>query len=141
MQTEERNSPQQTSSSQNLREDSGAGPVGGWRKWLVEAARFWEPRRVLYNLILAAFATAWVALSWPHFRPAMTLDSLLKLFVLGLLANICYCAAYVVDIPFQASGVSAVSSKQRWGLWLAGTLLAVLFENYWIADEIYPYVQ
>jgi hypothetical protein len=25
-------------------------------------------------------------------------------------------------------------------VWLAGTPFAVLLENYWIADEIYPYV-
>ena len=52
-------------------------------KGLRDAARFWEPRRPLYNLLLFAVVV----------------------------------------------------------LWVVGTLLAILFENYWIADEIYPFVQ
>jgi len=33
-----------------------------------------------------------------------------------------------------------VWNRQRWAIWVVGTLLAILFENYWIADEIYPFV-
>ena len=106
-----------------------------------EAARYWEPRRVIYNLVLAAIAVAWVAGTWPHFRPAFKLESLLALAVLALLANVCYCAAYLVEIPLQHSALSAVWKRRRRGLWVLGMLLAVLFENYWIAEEIYPYVQ
>jgi hypothetical protein len=123
----------------------GKGPTGGWRGSLVEAARFWEPRRVIYNLILTAFVVLWVVKTWPHFRPAMTLDALLKLTVLGLLANVCYCAAYLVDLAMQWSspgaGRGATWGRRRWGLWLLGTLLAIMVENYWIADEIYPSVR
>jgi hypothetical protein len=28
-----------------------------------------------------------------------------------------------------------------WILWLMGMLFAIVFENYWIADEIYPFVR
>lgn len=110
-------------------------------KGLAEAARFWEPRRVIYNLVLTAFVVAWVAGTWPHFRPAMHLQSLLFLVVFALLANVCYCAAYLAELPIQGLGLSAVwIRRQRWAIWVIGTLLAVLFENYWIADEIYPFV-
>ncbi len=85
----------------------GKAPTGGRRGSLAEAARFWEPRRVIYNLILTAVAVFWVVKTWPHFRPAMRLDALLKLTVLALLANLCYCAAYVVDIAMQQSGPGA----------------------------------
>ncbi len=30
--------------------------------------------------------------------------------------------------------------RRRWGVWLAGTVFALLPANCWIADEIYPYV-
>ncbi|HET9995556.1 MAG TPA: hypothetical protein VFQ18_09125 [Candidatus Acidoferrum sp.] len=128
-------------------------PSGGFRASLVEAARFWEPRRLIYNAVLLAIVIAWVVLTWPHFRPALKLESLLIMSVLALLANVCYCTAYLVDLGLQPAeqekwrsalaGVdgSAALRKRRWGLWAAGMLLAVLFENYWIADEIYPYVQ
>src|SRR5260370_25761676 len=123
----------------------GKAPVGGRGGSFAEAARFWEPRRVIYNLILTAVAVFWVVKTWPHFRPAMRLDALLKLTVLALLANLCYCAAYVVDIAMQQSGPGAggdaARSRARWGLWAGGTLLAMFLERYWMLEEIYPDVQ
>lgn len=106
-----------------------------------DALRFWEPRRILYNLILAAVVLIWIFASWPHFRPAFTLTSLLTLAVLAFLANLCYCAAYFVDIPLQRSALRELWTRGRRGLWVLGMLLAVLFENYWIVDEIYPFVR
>src|SRR5690348_4094063 len=41
-------------------------------KGLIEAARFWEPRRLLYNFLLTGVVLIWVVKTWPHFRPAMT---------------------------------------------------------------------
>jgi hypothetical protein len=117
---------------------SPSGPFGGL---LADAIRFWETRRLLYNLVLFAVAIAWLLATWPHFRPAFTLSSLLPLTVLALLANACYCAAYIVDIPMQHSSFSTVWRRRRWGLWLMGTLFAIVLTNYWIADEIYPSVR
>ncbi len=103
-----------------------------------EAARFWEPRRVWYNGALFVVVMLWVALTWPHFRPALTLDALGKMTVLALLANVCYCAAYLLE--FIVKPVSAESGRRRirWVVWIVGMLFALLLENYWIADEIYP---
>ena len=110
-------------------------------KALREAARFWEPRRIVYNLLLAGVVAAWVIVSWPHFRPAFSLQGLVFLVVMALLANLCYCAAYLVDLPLQTSVQSAAWSRRvRLSVWVLGTLLAILFENYWIADEVYPFV-
>jgi hypothetical protein len=118
----------------------GKSPVGGMQKWLGEAARFWEPRRLVYNLVLAAFVVGWIVRTWPHFRPAMTWEGLGILMVLALLANLCYCAAYLAEILIQNVTASTAWNRQRWVLWVVGTLFAILFENYWIADEIYPFV-
>ena len=118
----------------------GESPSGSLRKSMAEAMRFWEPRRILYTLTLGAVFAAWVVATWPHFRPAMTPFSLFRFAVLGLLANVCYSAAYLVELPLQLSGGGAAWRNWRWGLWTLGMLLAVLFENYWIADEIYPFV-
>jgi hypothetical protein len=40
----------------------------------------------------------------------------------------------------QYSSLKAVWRRRRWGLWLAGTLFAMVLANYWIVDEIYPFV-
>ena len=74
------------------------------------------------------------------FRPAFTLQSLGRVLILAALANLCYCAAYLVDVPMQQSSIGITWRRRRWILWVAGTLFALLFACYWIADEIYPFV-
>lgn len=115
-------------------------PTGPFPSLFLDAIRFWEFRRLFYNLALAAASIAWLVATWPHFRPALTVNSLLLFSVLALIANACYCAAYLVDIPMQLSALCITWKRYRWILWLAGTLLALLLTNYWIADEIYPFV-
>jgi pimeloyl-ACP methyl ester carboxylesterase len=70
---------------------------------IADALRYWEPRRLVYNGILAAIVIGCLAFSWPVPRQALTLDLALILFVLAVLANVCYCAAYVVDVALQFS--------------------------------------
>jgi len=105
------------------------------------ALRFWEPRRIVYNVVLAGFVVGWVVGSWPHFQPAFTLINAFQLAVLAVLANICYCAAYIAEMVMQPICAGANWLRWRSALWVVGTVLAVLFENYWIADEIYPFVR
>ena len=106
------------------------------------ALRFWERGRLLYNGILTAIVLLWLILSWPHFRPLFTPLSLEFLAVFALLANLCYSTAYLADIFLIQLVVPAARWRRfRQGLFVLGTLFAILLENYWIADEIYPYVE
>lgn len=109
-----------------------------FRDLLSDAIRYWEPRRLGYNAFLAVIVVGWVAVTWPHFRTAFTWQSLLFLFVLAVLSNVCYCAAYVVDVPMQYSVYRDLWRRWRWGLWIVGALFAGSITYYWIADEIYP---
>ncbi len=106
-----------------------------------DAVRFWETRRVIYNVVVAAVFVGWVVLTWPHFREANRLQALLFLFTFFVAANVCYSAVYVVDVPMQSSFLRARWQRWRLSLWLVGTSVAFVFTNYWIADEIYPYVR
>ena len=113
---------------------------------VADALRYWELRRLFYNVVLTAVAAAWVVLTWPHFRavqllgipPGDTHPALIILIILAFLANVCYSTAYLVDIPLQLT--FPTWRKYRWALLLTGLLFAMLVENYWIADEIYPFV-
>ena len=105
-----------------------------------EMVRYWEPRRIVYNVVLAAVVVAWIAFTWPHFRPAFTMGGLLVLLVLAAIANACYCAAYVADAAMQRTPFRSTWLHARWAFWLAGTLFAIALAWYWIADEVYPYV-
>ena len=108
---------------------------------LVDAIRFWEPRRLAYNGVLGAVVVIWLVATWPHFRSALVLSSLRYVAVYALIVNVLYCAAYVGDVFLQVSAAGPVLSRRRWTLWGLGTVLALIVENYWIADEIYPFVQ
>ncbi|HXJ16993.1 MAG TPA: hypothetical protein VNM68_07320 [Candidatus Polarisedimenticolia bacterium] len=110
--------------------NEGGAPPRPWRESLQDAIRYWEPRRITYNLVLTAVVAAWVVATWPHFRGVMTLHSLLLLIVLAILANVCYCAAYLADIPLQRTLVRAVWQRRRSGLWLTGIILAIVLANY-----------
>jgi len=103
-----------------------------------EAVRFWEPRRIWYNAALFFVVLLWIVFTWPHFRPGFTLEALGIMLVLALLANVCYCTAYLVDLPLQAVFSDISRRRLRWAVWILGMLFALLLENYWIADEIYP---
>ena len=119
--------------------DGGELKPGEMREVLRDAIRYWELRRILYNGLLTAVVVGWVVISWPHFRGAMSLGAIPYLLVFAALANLCYCAAYLADVPMQFSVFQAAWRRWRWVLYLAGTLFAILLANYWIADEIYPY--
>lgn len=127
-----------------MQPSSITSPISSFRSLLASfanSARFWEPHRIPYNLALTGILATWFLATWPHFRPAMTPFHLFQFFMMGVMANVCYTLAYVADFGFQRvfSGGSLLSV--RWALWILGTLLAMLFESYWIVDEIYPYVR
>lgn len=103
-----------------------------------QAVRFWEPKRLWYNTALFVVVLLWLLLTWPHFRPAFTLDAFGRMLVLALLANVCYSVAYMAEFLLQAVASYTICQRVRWVLWVLGMLFALLIENYWIADEIFP---
>lgn len=103
-----------------------------------DAAGFWERGRILYNAILVFVVLLWIVFSWPHFRPALTLSALGIMSVLAVLANLCYSTAYLADIAMNRLAPEKYRRRFRSALWILGMLFALLLENYWIADEIYP---
>lgn len=108
------------------------------RDVLSDAICYWEPRRIDYNLALAAVVFAWSIAIWPQVRATLNLQLVLALFVLAVLANVCYCAAYLGDVPVQCSSFRTRWRGRRWMLWLLGTLFGMALTYYWIGDEIYP---
>ena len=115
-------------------------PISPDRGALLDALRFWEPRRVIYNLAVIGLAAAVVVRTWPHFHPAFHWGVVPQLLVFGVIANVCYSAAYVPELLMLDPSVRPAWRKWRGALFVAGTLFALFLELYWIADEIYPYV-
>lgn len=74
-----------------------------WRDMITDALRYWEPRRLLYNAILVLIVLGCACLGWAGHSEWMVFNNLLFLFVLAVLANVAYCAAYPVDLFLQYS--------------------------------------
>jgi hypothetical protein len=54
----------------------------------------------------------------------------LVLFLLAVVANVCYCAAYVVDIFVQLSSVRRLWLQKRWLLFLLGIMFAAVITRF-----------
>ncbi len=109
-------------------------PPGALRR----AAAWWEPHRILYNIVLAALFVALTVRTWPRLRPELTVHAIPPLVVLALLANLCYSTAYAAELLVPFPRGPGRLPRWRWTLWLVGTCFAVLLETYWFLDEILP---
>jgi hypothetical protein len=97
---------------------------------LTDAIRYWELRRVVYNAILVGIVVAVFMLQWPASRSALSIDLVQGLFILAILANVAYCAAYVVDIVAQYSAFSAIWKRYRWLLFAIGVVFAGIIARF-----------
>ena len=71
------------------------------RDYATEAIRYWEPRRLFYNL-----------------------------FLVLVVANVAYCAAYLVDLFVQASAFRSHWRQFRWLLFGLGSAFAAVLTRY-----------
>jgi hypothetical protein len=71
------------------------------REAVSDAIGYWEPRRIVYNAVLTLIVLVYFAVNWPHSRTVVSFEGVLVVFVLAVLANICYCAADLGDVFVQ----------------------------------------
>ena len=103
---------------------------GDFRPLLTDAIRYWEPRRLFYNVALASVVAVHFFLQLPHSQAALSLDLCLSLFILAVLANVAFSAAYVPDLAMQISGYRDTWLKNRWLLLFLGTAFACAVANF-----------
>ncbi|MHB8526507.1 MAG: hypothetical protein ACYDD2_10180 [Candidatus Acidiferrales bacterium] len=102
---------------------------------LDDAIRYWELRRIPYNVMLVAVVILWLAAHRAHLHEALVGPAILVLFVMAALANVLYSVAYCLDVFVQFSSFRDLWRRRRWILWLAGTALAVVLANVWIISR------
>jgi hypothetical protein len=94
------------------------------RQIATEAIAYWEKRRVVYNLVLAAVTIVGHFTSTASWKPTIGTDLFLGLFFLAVIANVLYCAAYVPDAVVQVSDFRDHRGKVRTVIFTIGTLFA-----------------
>lgn len=94
------------------------------REHISDALAFWEPARIIYNLVLAIISA--VILGPPLMSGALPFDqvSAPMLIVMAVLANVAYCAAYPVDLFVQASAWRSSRMAWRAALLIVGIVFA-----------------
>ncbi|HEV8700281.1 MAG TPA: hypothetical protein VGV60_03305 [Candidatus Polarisedimenticolia bacterium] len=95
-----------------------------------DAIGYWERRRVLYNLALAGVVGAHGLVAWPASRSALTWDTFFLLIFLAVLANVCYCAAYAVDLFVQYSGLRSAWGRWRWVVLTIGIVFGAVIAHF-----------
>jgi hypothetical protein len=100
------------------------------REMATDAVRYWEPRRLFYNAVLAVIVTGYFFAYWPASQKAFTFDAVLVLFVLAVLANGCYCAAYIADLFAQFTGFRPVWVRWRGLLLAIGIVFAAIITRF-----------
>jgi hypothetical protein len=100
------------------------------RQALTDALRYWEPRRILYNGALAAVVTTAYVAHLPASRNDLTFNTFEGLFVLAVLANAAYCAAYPVDLGIQLSAYRALWLRARWLLLVIGVMFGAALTHF-----------
>ena len=108
------------------------------RDFATDAMRYWEPRRLIYNVVLAAIVIVYFVLGWPESRKSLELNFVLLLFILAVLANVAYCAAYIPDIFAQASGFRDLWQRYRWILFSIGLVFAGIITRFWALAFFHP---
>lgn len=114
-------------------------PSSQWH-YLKNTAGYWEKKRIILNAVLLADIIAWIVITWPDFRPVLKIDSLLFLLIIGIIANICFSLVYLIELVLQRSPIWQWYRHLRMGLWVFGLLISIILLNYWIFDNIYPYL-
>lgn len=98
------------------------------REILTNAIRYWEHRRIVYNVVLAAIVLFHlVAYAFSSLGNTHIASKLPTLFILGVAANVAYTTAYIIDIPAQLSDFQQVWRARRIILFVVGLLTAILF--------------
>jgi hypothetical protein len=97
--------------------------------YVANALRYWEPRRIAYNLVLGSVVVVHMLLASPALDK-LSFDSALGMFILAVLANVAYCAVYVVDLFVQFSGLDKPWRRGRLVVLIVGTAFAATITHF-----------
>jgi hypothetical protein len=113
---------------------SGSGFIARLSGYVANGLRYWEPRRLVFNGVLALVVAAHLFLAWPGSRAKLSFDLALGMFFLAVLANLCYCAAYVADVFVQFSGLHREWRTGRMVLLIVGTAFAATITHFFAKE-------
>jgi len=104
---------------------------------VTDAIKYWERGRIFYNLILTAVVGIHFITGYPASKLQLSIDFALAIFLLAVVANVAYCAAYLADLFAQASGFRDFWRQYRWIVFAIGSAFAAIITHF-IAAGMFP---
>jgi hypothetical protein len=101
------------------------------REYFTDAIRYWEHKRVVYNLVLVIVVLVYFVAGLPASKRSLSVDTGLMVVALAVLANVAYCAAYVADVFAQMSGFRERWRDHRAILFVTGLIFAGIITRFW----------
>jgi hypothetical protein len=113
-----------------MQSEAAIVPASSVTEAATNGIRYWEPRRLIYNAVLSAVVVIYFFAGWPVSREALSVNVMLNLFQLAVIANVLYSSAYVPDVFVQLSSLRPAWLRSRWLLFLVGTTFAATFARF-----------
>lgn len=92
----------------------------------IEGGRFWERGRLAYNGIQLMLVGIMVATRWPDSRHLFVDANPGNFFTFAIIANLLYCAAYLVEALLQLPWLKPEPRPVRWCVLIRGTFFACI---------------
>jgi uncharacterized membrane protein len=102
-----------------------------FRESLTNAIRYWEKMRIVYNVVLVLVVAGCFAWNHAALGSKLTVDVFLSIILCGILLNVLYCSAYVVDVLVQMSEFRERWANLRWVLFSIGATFAAIMTRFW----------
>ena len=109
-----------------------------FRESLTNAIRYWEKMRIAYNGVLIAVVAGCFAWNYSALGSKFSINLFLSMILCGILLNVLYCAAYLVDVLVQMSEFRESWAKSRWVLFSIGATFAAILTRFWSLSVFGP---
>ena len=109
-----------------------------FRESLTNAIRYWEKMRIVYNVILLLVVAGCFAWNYSAVGSKLSVNLFLSIILCGILLNVLYCSAYIVDLLVQMSEFRERWGKLRWVLFSVGATFAAILTRFWSLSVFGP---
>lgn len=109
-----------------------------FRESLTNAIRYWEKMRIFYNVVLLLVVAGCFAWNYSALGTKLSVNVFMSMILCGILLNVLYCSAYIVDVLVQMSEFRERWPKYRWVLFSIGTTFAAILTRFWSLSVFGP---
>jgi hypothetical protein len=102
-----------------------------FRESLTNAIRYWEKMRIAYNAVLVLVVAGCFAWNYSALGSKLSVNVFMSIILCGILLNVLYCSAYIVDVLVQMSEFRERWSNLRWVLFSIGATFAAIVTRFW----------